>query len=53
LSCILTPLAAAGIGIFAVSTYNTDYLFVKEKVFETALGLLGDSGYKLDKSDSV
>ena len=50
LSGILTPLAKAGIGVFAVSTFNTDYIFVKEKVFETALGLLQDRGYKLDRS---
>ncbi len=53
LSGILTPLAEARIGIFAVSTYNTDYIFVKKKVFETALGLLQNKGYKLDKSDAV
>ncbi|MHB1151511.1 MAG: ACT domain-containing protein [Eubacteriales bacterium] len=53
LSSILTPLAEAGIGIFAVSTYNTDYIFVKEKVFETALGLLQERGYNLDRCDTV
>jgi len=51
LAGILTPLAEARIGIFAVSTYNTDYIFVKEKVFEVALDLLRDRGYNIDKSD--
>ncbi len=33
-------LAAEGISIFAVSTYNTDYILVKEENFERALGIL-------------
>lgn len=53
LTGILTPLAEAGIGIFAISTYNTDYIFVKEKVLETTLCLLRDRGYKIDKSNTV
>lgn len=35
-------LADHGIGIFAISTFNTDYLFVKEENFEKALAVLGD-----------
>ena len=38
-------LAENGIGIFAVSTYNTDYILVKEENFERALKLLSDAGY--------
>ena len=33
-------LAANGIGIFAVSTYNTDYILTKEENFEKALRVL-------------
>lgn len=40
LSKIATILAEHGISIFAVSTYNTDYIFVKENVYETALSLV-------------
>jgi hypothetical protein len=29
LACLVQPLAEAGIGVFAVSTFDTDYLFVK------------------------
>lgn len=29
LAAVLNPLAAAGIGIFAVSTYDTDYVLVR------------------------
>lgn len=47
LSKIATLLAENNIGIFVVSTYNTDYVFVKEeKIFE-ALQLLADAGYKI------
>lgn len=38
-------LAAHGIGIFAVSTYNTDYILVKEKDLKQALNALAQEGY--------
>jgi hypothetical protein len=38
-------LAAHRIGIFAVSTYNTDYILVKEENFERALSALAAEGY--------
>ena len=30
LAAIVTPLAQAGISVFAVATYDTDYLVIKE-----------------------
>ena len=33
------------IGIFAISTYNTDYILVKEENFERALSVLASEGY--------
>ncbi len=47
LSKISTLLAENQIGIFAVSTFNTDYILVKEENFEKALEVLGESGYKI------
>ena len=47
LSKISGILADAGIGIFAVSTYNTDYILVKEENFEKALDALGANGYEV------
>ena len=47
LSKISGILADNKIGIFAVSTYNTDYILVKEKDFERALSLLASSGYSI------
>jgi hypothetical protein len=41
-------LAENGIGIFAVSTYNTDYILVKEENFEKALAALSKAGYMVE-----
>ena len=38
-------LAANEIGIFAISTYNTDYILTKEDNYEKALNVLKNSGY--------
>ena len=40
-------LAEHKIGIFAVSTYNTDYILVKEENFERALTVLAAEGYMI------
>lgn len=40
-------LAEHQVGIFAVSTYNTDYVFVKEENFEKALRALSSEGYTI------
>ena len=47
ISEISAVLAENKIGIFVVSTYNTDYILVKDKDFETALKLLSQNGYKV------
>ncbi len=38
-------LAEHGIGIFAVSTYDTDYILVKEENYARALTVLASEGY--------
>ncbi len=45
LSKISTILAENQIGIFAVSTYNTDYILVKKEDFSKALKVLEAEGY--------
>ncbi|MBO7729626.1 MAG: ACT domain-containing protein [Lachnospiraceae bacterium] len=40
-------LADHKIGIFAVSTYNTDYILVKEENFDRALKVLASEGYTI------
>ena len=45
LSKLSTILAENDIGIFAISTFNTDYILVKAENFEKALKVLSDAGY--------
>lgn len=45
LSRISALLAENGVGIFAVSTYNTDYILTKSENFSRALEILTDAGY--------
>ena len=40
-------LASAGIGLFAVSTFNTDYVLTKAENFSRALSLLENAGYRI------
>jgi hypothetical protein len=40
ISGLTAPLAAAGIGVFVISTYDTDYLLVKAANFARACGVL-------------
>lgn len=40
-------LAENGIGIFAVSTFNTDYILVKKENYDRALGVLERAGYMI------
>ena len=41
-------LAEQGISIFAVSTYNTDYIFTKAEVFDRAIATLCEAEYTVD-----
>ena len=49
---ILAPiaqiLADAKVGIFVVSTYNTDYVLVRETQLEHAVLVLADAGYQIE-----
>ena len=47
LSKISGILAENEIGIFAVSTFNTDYILVKKENFDRALIVLADAGYEI------
>jgi uncharacterized protein len=46
LASFLDPLAKAGIPIFAVSTFDTDYVLVKEESAPAALKALRDAGHE-------
>ena len=47
LAKVSTLLAENGIGIFAVSTYNTDYIMTKADNFKKVLEVLDNAGYKI------
>ncbi len=47
LSKISGILAEHKIGIFAVSTFNTDYILVKKENFDNALSALAEEGYTI------
>ena len=45
LAALAQPLAEAGIPIFAISTYDTDYLLVKGEKLEAAVAALTHAGH--------
>ncbi len=47
LAAISGALAAAGIPLFALSTYNTDYVLVKAAHFPPALACLREKGWEV------
>lgn len=47
LSKISGILAENKIGIFAVSTFNTDYILIKNENFKKALKVLANTGYEI------
>ena len=48
LASVLKPLAEAGIGIFATSTFSTDYVLVKEQDADRAMEALRAAGHRID-----
>ena len=52
LAALTAPLAAANISLFALSTFNTDYLMVKEDVLAQAVRALHRAGH-LVKEEAV
>ena len=52
LAGISKVLAERKIGIFVVSTYNTDYVMVKKENYKKALAALADAGYEISEDDS-
>jgi len=47
LAGMTAPLAAAGIGVFVISTYDTDLLLVRERNLERARAALDEAGYEV------
>ena len=47
LASVVAPLAAAAISVFAVSTYDTDYLLLRDSELARALAILRDAGHTI------
>lgn len=47
LASVATPLTGAGVSIFALSTYDTDYVLVKEEGLEHAVSALRRTGHEV------
>jgi hypothetical protein len=52
LAAIAAPLAAAGIPIFAISTFDTDYVLVKDADARRAVGALTAAGHRVSNATS-
>jgi nitrilase len=48
LASLTNPVAAAGVGVLAVSTFDTDYLFFKDADFQTAAAALRIAGHSVE-----
>jgi hypothetical protein len=46
-SSLTAPLAAAGVGVFVLSTYDTDFVLVKEADLEAASAALRAAGHEV------
>ena len=51
LASLTIPLARAGVSVFALSTYDTDYLMVRQKDLKVAIETLSGEGHKVDESE--
>jgi hypothetical protein len=47
LASLTAPVAEAGISVFAISTFDTDYLLVKRDDFDKAIAALQQAGHSL------
>ena len=49
ISSISSPLAHAGISIYVISTYDTDYFLIQEQNLEQTISVLSNSGHSITK----
>ena len=52
LASLLIPLDEAGISIFTISTFDTDYLLIKETALEAAITALRNVGHYVETASS-
>ena len=51
ISALSLPLAEAGISIFVISSYDTDYLLIRERKVEEAVSILTGYGHHVTLAD--
>ena len=51
ISSLAAPLAEARVSIFVISTYDTDYILVKEEKVEQAFTVLTEDGHLITRED--
>ena len=49
ISSIASPLADAGISIYVISTYDTDYFLIQEQNLEQTISTLADIGHNITR----
>jgi hypothetical protein len=49
MSSLLAPLAEGRVGIFAISTYDTDAILVKADQLDLALAALRQAGHQVER----
>ncbi len=49
ISSISSPLADAGISIYVISTYDTDYFLIQQQNLEQTISVLSNSGHYITK----
>lgn len=47
LAALTAPLANAGISLFAIATYDTDYVLVREETLDAAIKVLTAAGHRV------
>jgi hypothetical protein len=53
LAALTSSLAAANISLFAISTFDTDYLLVKADTLESAIMALENAGHSITDKEST
>ncbi len=52
LASLLTPLASAGVSVLALSTFDTDWILIKENDLDRAIEALRAAGHELTEPDA-
>jgi len=53
LAALTAPMAEAKVSVFAVSTFDTDYLLVREKQVSAAIAALKSAGHRVEESGAA